>query len=430
MCIRDQVHSMIEKQLVCNSIAEGFPDDLAALTEGGLDAAPCLHRMDFTGDNVFTIDSETCRDMDDAVEVRRTAGGYRLAVHIADVAAYVQPDSPLDSLAVNRATSFYLPDRTIPMLPAVLSNGLCSLNPGVRRNTLSVIMEIDKKGGVTDAWITKGVIRSRVKGIYAELNRILDGSAGDELKYKYREVLDQLPVMTELYRILHEGTVRRGVDTEDFDPPYVTVCDDDLVLAPVAHGTAEEMVEEFMILANATVSRYLDDRGLPAIFRIQYSKEAMAEYQPFRVHHSSLGLETYTHFTSPIRRICDTKIHQILGMHLDGCSDQEIHDRFDGTLPEVCERATKRSRTARSVQKKTVTDCCMLFFQLHPGNRYTGRVVGRNRYKRPLLRIDGLNINVIGYETQGADRIGKGFSFSVFASNSFAYANEIQPLAV
>ena len=250
MNIQKHIRSLIEKQLISNGIPEEFPKEFAALTERDLIVTPCKNRVDFTNDKVFTIDSATCKDMDDAVEVHKTANGYQLTVHIADVASYIQPGSSLDTLAFERATSHYLPNLTIPMLPAILSNDLCSLNPLVRSNTLSVVMEIDHLGNVIQSKIVKGVICSRVKGVYSEINSILSREASAVLLEKYSEVLDELPAMVELYEILHTNTINRGADMENYEQPYISYSESDIKLTPVSRGLAERMIEEYMIIAN------------------------------------------------------------------------------------------------------------------------------------------------------------------------------------
>lgn len=166
-----------------------FPAKIANLQEEDLKVEKCIHRKDFRGEKAFTVDCEDCKDMDDAVSVIKTSEGYRLAVHIADVSAYVPLGSDLDQIASYRATSIYLPHLTVPMLPKVLSNNCCSLNPGVSRYTLSVIVHLSKKGEVIKSEITKGEIRSRVKGIYSEINRMLSGDRSMKLLEKYKETI-------------------------------------------------------------------------------------------------------------------------------------------------------------------------------------------------------------------------------------------------
>ena len=156
--------------------------------------------MDLRALPIFTIDSAETKDIDDAISLTKTPeGGFELGVHIADVSHYVKPGSELDNEAFHRATSVYYADQVVPMLPKQLSNGICSLNEGVLRLAFSCLMRLDKDGNLTDYRFVKSVIRSRVKGVYSEINALLAGSADDELKGKYHEVLAQLPAMKELY---------------------------------------------------------------------------------------------------------------------------------------------------------------------------------------------------------------------------------------
>ena len=138
------------------------------------------------------------QDIDDAISIERTEGGYKLGVHIADVSHYVTEGSPLDNDAFERGTSVYIADKVIPMLPKELSNGICSLNPGVDRLAFSCLMEISDKGTVKKYKFAKTVIRSRVQGVYSEVNSILDGTANAQIKRKYKDVIDCIPVMNEL----------------------------------------------------------------------------------------------------------------------------------------------------------------------------------------------------------------------------------------
>ena len=183
-----------------------------------IDQAEAAHRMDLRAIPIFTIDSAETKDIDDAISLQKLEnGGYELGVHIADVSHYVRPGSALDNEAFERATSIYYADKVIPMLPTQLSNGICSLNPQEDRFAFSCLMRLDEQGNILGYNFVKSVIRSRVKGVYKEINALLDSIAPknaeptetahaidpaelDALKEKYAEVLDQLPVMDELYR--------------------------------------------------------------------------------------------------------------------------------------------------------------------------------------------------------------------------------------
>lgn len=398
------------------NIESSFSTDISRLQANDFTAEECMRRKDFRGEMALTIDCEDCKDMDDAVSVIKTSSGYRLSVHIADVAAYVPLGSELDQIASYRATSIYLPHLTVPMLPKVLSNNLCSLNPGVSRNTLSVIVHLSNEGKVVRSEITKGIIRSRVKGVYTEINKILSGVKDSGLLDKYDEVYKELFDMASLYKILRDERIKNGATIEDSNKPKLSVCKHSIMLTPTKEGIAENMIEEFMILANRIVAEYLYDNDLPAIFRIQEEKNRMAAYQPIKMHHAELALESYSHFTSPIRRISDLKIHQILTMHLNGISNKDIHDLFDEMLVAVCDRATKRSRTVKQVQEKCERYCYEQYFQIHRNDMYTGKIVSFDRKNRPIIRMNRYNVKIIGYAIiDGA--IGDSYSFRVGVSN-------------
>ena len=406
------LNDVANKQLVANNIDPSFPPHIAGLRESDLHVEECIKRKDFRGEKAFTIDCEDCKDMDDAVSVIRTSAGYRLAVHIADIAAYVPLGSQLDQVAFSRATSVYLPHLTVPMLPKVLSNGCCSLNPGVSRNTLSVIIYLDRKGEVMHSEITKGKIRSRVKGVYTEINELLSGSKNSSLLNKYREVYEEIFDMAALYKILRAARIRSGATVNDSNKPKISICRDSIVLTPTCEGAAENLIEEFMILANRTVAKYLLDNELPAIFRVQDVKNQMASYQPMKMHHAELVLECYSHFTSPIRRVADLKVHQILTMHLDGRDRQEIHEIFDNHLTDVCDRATKRSRTAKQIELKCERYCYQQYFRSHMNDSYTGRLISFDRRNRPIIQLNRYNIKVIGYSIINGS-LGEKYSFTV-----------------
>lgn len=398
------------------NINPSFPTDIANLREEDLEIESCVTRKDFRNENAFTIDCEECKDMDDAVSIVKTVEGYRLSVHIADVAAYVPAGSELDKVASYRATSIYLPHLTVPMLPKVLSNNCCSLNPGAERLTTTVIADIDTAGNVINSEIIKGRIRSRVKGVYSEINKLLAGIKESELMSKYGEVYEDLLIMSELYKILRAERINRGSTVEDTNKPKIDISKHSIKLTPTKEGIAENMIEEFMIIANRIVAEYLYDNDLPAIFRVQEEKNHMAAYRSVKMNHAELALESYSHFTSPIRRIADLKIHQVLTMHLNGYSNSDIHSLFDEALIEVCDRATKRSRTVKQVQDKCERYCYEQYFQIHRNDRYSGILVGFDKRNRPIVKVNRYNIKVIGYAIiNGA--VGERYTFNVGISN-------------
>ncbi|MCI5573031.1 MAG: RNB domain-containing ribonuclease, partial [Faecalibacterium prausnitzii] len=208
----DEAKRCAKALLYAQDIRSRFPDkvreeakklDNATVTEADTEG-----RMDLRALPIFTIDSAETKDIDDAVSLTKTSdGGFELGVHIADVSNYVKPGSELDNEAFNRATSVYYADQVVPMLPKQLSNGICSLNEGVLRLAFSCLMRLDKEGNLTDYRFVKSVIRSRVKGVYSEINALLAGTADAEIKAKYAEVISQLPAMKELYG--HRARLRK-----------------------------------------------------------------------------------------------------------------------------------------------------------------------------------------------------------------------------
>ena len=201
----DQASHCIEALLYAAGLNRRFPEKVKAearlLENATVQPAQIRGRLDLRDLPIFTIDSASTKDIDDAVSIERTAGGYRLGVHIADVSEYVKPGTALDDEAFQRGTSVYFGESVLPMLPRQLSNGICSLNPQVERLAFSCMMELDARGEIVHYAFAKTVIRSRVKGVYDEINALLAGQGNAELADKYAQVALQLPVLDELYRL-------------------------------------------------------------------------------------------------------------------------------------------------------------------------------------------------------------------------------------
>ena len=227
-------------------------------------------RRDYRGMPVFTIDSAETKDIDDAISLEKTDTGYRLGVHIADVSHYVRPGSALDAEAFARGTSVYYADSVIPMLPRQLSNGICSLNEGADRLAFSCMMELDAAGRVVDYAFVKSVIRSRVKGVYKEVNAIFDGTADNALRQRYAAVAQELSLMRELYHKLAKLRAARGaMDIESGEAKLVLDeagrCVD---VVKRERGEAEQMIEEFMLLANSSAAALARRLKLPFVYRV------------------------------------------------------------------------------------------------------------------------------------------------------------------
>ncbi len=327
-------------------------------------------RVRRTRDIIFTIDGEGAKDLDDAVSVKRlNNGGWQLGVHIADVSHYVRERTHLDRAVMRRGTSVYFTDKVVPMLPKSLSNGACSLNPNEEKYALSAIITISEAGDIISAKIEPSVIKSRVRGVYSEVNRILSGDADAELISKYKEVIPSLRKMHELYFILKAKSERRGAIELDSPEAEIILSElgEPVDIVKRERGDAERLIEQFMLAANEAVATLLTEKGIPCVYRVHdapspeklsdfleflqnlkfdtrmISREkpkpselasvieeaekrgisepvsylmlrsmAKAKYSENQSLHFGLGIELYCHFTSPIRRLSDLATHRII----------------------------------------------------------------------------------------------------------------------
>lgn len=224
-------------------------------------------RLDLRGETVFTLDGADAKDLDDAISISRDGNGYILGVHIADVSHYVRPGSELDREAMRRGTSVYVTDRVVPMLPRPISNGICSLTAGVDRLTVSAIMHIDAQGRTVRSELHRSVIHSRLRGVYGELNDVIARGAESEYAEKYSVLGESLTCAQELYSILLDASGRRGALDMETDEARIILDENgaprDIVL--VERGTAERMIEQFMLAANEAVAQMLRTAGMPCV---------------------------------------------------------------------------------------------------------------------------------------------------------------------
>ncbi len=377
----------------CEIITEFTPDELKLAAEMAAEPVSTEGREDLTDEVIFTIDGAGAKDLDDAVSLRRLpGGGYRLGVHIADVSYYIRERTALDRCVMQRGTSVYFTDKVVPMLPPALSNGACSLNSGEDKYTVSAIISLDGEGNITDLKLKPTVIRSRVRGVYSEVNLLLSGDATPELKKKYKSVMPTLEKMRELYEILLIKSEKRGAVDFDADEAVILLGEDGM---PVAiekreRGLSERMIEQFMITANEAVAAYLSKMQIPCVYRIHEAPPpehfadflsyleslgfdvrelrkreptpgdlskilglaeekglfaavsytmlrsmSKAKYSEVKVGHFGLGIEDYCHFTSPIRRLSDLATHRIIRRVL-----------FEGKRAELYSSYAKRAAAA------------------------------------------------------------------------------------
>ncbi|MCL2014539.1 MAG: ribonuclease R, partial [Oscillospiraceae bacterium] len=227
-------------------------------------------RIDFRNEIIFTIDGEDAKDLDDAVSLTKENGLYKLGVHIADVSHYVKFLSATDKEAFLRGTSVYFPGGVIPMLPQVLSEDLCSLNPGEDKLTFSALITLDENGNTVDYKFCKTVINSKLRGIYNEVNSILDGTADRKIVNKYAETVKVLHEMKNLSDILKRRKIQRGVPRIESDEPYFTLDEKGCAVSVKsrAMGESENIIEEFMLTANECAAKFAKDNGFAFIFRV------------------------------------------------------------------------------------------------------------------------------------------------------------------
>ena len=393
----------------------------------------CKGRMDLRALPIFTIDSAETKDIDDAISLTRTPeGGFELGVHIADVSNYVKPGSELNEEAFNRATSVYYADQVVPMLPKSLSNGICSLNEKELRLAFSCLMRLDKDGNLTDYRFVKSVICSRVKGVYAEINALLAGTADAEIQAKYAEVADQLPAMKELYA--HRARLRTERGCIDFESGEVKlILDEDghcIDVKKRTSGESEAMIEEFMLLANQCAAHFARVKQIPFVYRVHeepngeklerlqallqacgindhFAKEvptpkelsailegvrggpyeqiintgmlrcmSKAVYEEKPKGHYGLVLQDYAHFTSPIRRYPDLAIHRIMTAQLKGTDKDTMILRYSEFAEDVSKQASEREVIAMQIERKA-EDCYKAeYARRHLGECYEGIISG------------------------------------------------------
>lgn len=368
-------------------------------------------RRDITDQPAVTIDGDDSKDFDDAVVLwKLDNGNYHLGVHIADVAHYVKEGTPLDREAFARGNSTYLVDRVIPMLPFRLSNGICSLNEGVDRLVLSCDMEITPEGKRVSYDIYPALMRSHGRLTYNKVNQALRADVPDsDLEDKYVKVRPMLKDMAALHEALYNQRHARGAI--DFEEPEAKIIVDekgkpvDIVLH--SRGTAEKMIESFMLLANETVAEAYYRKKVPFLYRVHEMPEAdritrffefcsafglnvkadpndikpldlqkvvtktlgtpeeavlqmmmlrslkQAHYSEDPLGHFGIAAKYYTHFTSPIRRYSDTMAHRMIHAYLEEGMGDEVKEHFKEELPEVADQTSTQERRSIDTERAT-----------------------------------------------------------------------------
>jgi len=282
-----------EAILDMSGIPRHFSDDVLAEAEAV--AAEALipdNRLDLRDEIIFTIDGAGAKDLDDAISIRRRGDGYTLGVHIADVSHYVRAGSTIDAETLSRGTSVYFVDKVVPMLPVALSNGACSLNAGEDNYALSAIIDLDRKGEIEAYSFAKTIIRSSVRGVYSEVNDILEHGSYSTFAEKYSAVLPSLDIMSELYEVLSERSRKRGALDLDGDEAVILLDDEGMPteIIPRTRGIAERIIEQFMIRANVAAASFLKESGRSGVYRI-HEEPSVEKMQAFAVFAHNMGLD-------------------------------------------------------------------------------------------------------------------------------------------
>lgn len=421
-----------------------FPEKVLNQAEHAVkevEEADRVGRLDLRNLLMVTIDGEDAKDLDDAVSltVDEETGRYHLGVHIADVSNYVQENSALDREALKRGTSVYLVDRVIPMLPHALSNGICSLNEGEDRLTLSCLMEIDKEGNIADYKITESVIRVNRRMTYTDVAKIIVNNDEETCK-KYEELVPMLLSMKELSMLLREKRMQRGAIDFDFPESKITLDAEGrpLEIKPYERNLANMLIEDFMLAANETVAQHFYWQELPFVYRIHekpdgdkmqklnifinnlgyymksvgkaHRRVAEEEIHPKEIQkllkkiagtpeealvsrltlrsmkqarystvcegHFGLACDYYCHFTSPIRRYPDLQIHRIIKDQIRNRMSEEKALHYESILPEVAKHSSETERRAEEAERETDKLKKMEYMAERIGEEYEGIISG------------------------------------------------------
>ncbi len=413
-----------------HGLREVFPPGVIEEAERAAQPVPeevIIQRRDLRGLRMVTIDGEDAKDLDDAVSVQRIEGGYRLGVHIADVSHYVREDSQLDKEAYERGTSVYLVNQVLPMLPAELSNGICSLNAGEDRLAMSCVMDIDPSGKVYKYEIHKSVIHVDQRMTYTAVNRILRDNDADDLQ-RYSALIEDFRLMKELADILRGERMKRGA--LDFDFPEAKVIVDEngfpLEIKIRESGPGELLIEDFMIKANEVVAEHLFKKEIPSLYRVHEKPEGdsltrlnnvlgvfghkiqenrvnpqafqkilaeikgspgentislmllrsmkHARYTNQALGHFGLASKYYCHFTSPIRRYPDLIVHRVLSLLLAGDMSEKKRAQLDKRMGLYGDHSTMMEIKAEEAERDLVDIKKCQYMQQFVGEEFTGRI--------------------------------------------------------
>lgn len=419
-----------ESILRSNGIRTAFPADVLDEAQRVSSTAVRINKshLDLRDKEIFTIDGADAKDLDDAISLEKTSKGWLLGVHIADVSHYVRPGSALDTEAMERGTSVYFTDKVVPMLPRELSNGICSLNSGVQRFTLSALIELDKNGTIIDVTLAESLIRSRVRGVYSEVNDIFEKGEDSQFAKKYAPVRKSLDMMYQLYKRLKKRSLSRGALELETAEAAILLDEngEPTDILRRERGDAEKMIEQFMLCANEAVANKLCDMGLPCVYRIHEDPDpekissfcefaynlglpvtelkqnatpaalgriiaaaeekgiaatvsgvalrclAKAKYSAKPSRHFGLGIEKYCHFTSPIRRYPDLATHRIIKNTLIAKTDSAKAEFWHSFAKRAAEQSSENELRAVAAERDIEDLYKCIYMSARIGNEYDG----------------------------------------------------------
>lgn len=394
------------------------------------DVIDVTNRLDLRDLLTITIDGDDAKDLDDAISLDYSENGYRLYVHIADVSHYVTFESELDKEAYNRGTSVYLANTVVPMLPHILCNGICSLNPNVDRYTLTMIIDLDLKGNVKNTKLASSVINSNYRMTYKNVYKLLNG----EVLHEYDEIVDLVFKMRDLAKILkHKRVINGSIEFTSIESKII--CDSDgtcIDVVPRESGISEGIIEEFMLIANVCVARMAKSLDVPFIYRIhedpftekldnmltilsglgyRIKKRAedvtqhdiqkvlkmipedkilpisnimlrsmmKAKYSKYPLGHYGLAFSDYTHFTSPIRRYPDLIVHRLLKMYVIN-NDFSHTKYYNRVMDDIALRCSNTEKRAMECERDVVKMKQAEFMSKHIDEVYEGHIVSFTKF--------------------------------------------------
>ena len=425
-----------------------------------IDKSDIKNRVDFRDKEIFTIDGEDAKDLDDAISIEKCDNGnYLLGVHIADVSHYVKEGSLLNKEAIERGTSVYMFDRVIPMLPTKLSNGICSLNQGVDRFTLSIIMEINNNGKVISSKVCKGVINVTRRMTYTNVTKILENS--DEKVYEeYKNYADKFKTMEELAKILKQKRLDNGYLDLDLPESKIILNDEGIAIDVKKYDVtiANEIIEQFMLTANEQIAEKFCTLSAPFIYRVHEVPDMdkvkelnkflynlgykiktnkngvtskafanvldeikgtqeervisnlilrtlkLARYEDENQGHFGIASKYYCHFTSPIRRYPDLFIHRVISKYLSSNYniDEKIREKFLGQAKKYAKSSSEREKIATTAEREAEDIKKAEYMQDKIGNIYEGVISSITQFGI-FVELDNTIEGMIRFENLGND---------------------------